>query len=113
MGNNQMLSKNGNNSYLGQQLTSNTIVFTKENLVEFGRGIVHNTLIEVGLKPHTLQSGKIFRTDMIIILGVRGYNKAVESGKLIVKKDGNRTSRVYAIRQDWERYLKIHLNQKI
>lgn len=90
-----------------------TIEFSEENLAEFTREIVSIVLAEIGFKPHPFQSGKIFRTEMIKVIGKRGYDKAVSNGNLVVHKDGENTSKVYAKRIDWERYLKLHINKQI
>jgi hypothetical protein len=98
---------------LKHQPDNKTIEFSEENLAEFTREIVGIVLAEIGFKPHPFQSGKIFRTEMIKVIGKRGYDKAVSNGYLIVHKDGENTSKVYAKRMDWERYLKLHINKQI
>ena len=92
---------------------SKTYHLSKSDIVNIVRGTVHLTLIEVGFKPHTLQSGKVYKKYMEKVLGIRGFQKAVKSGKLPVHKDGNRTSPVYAYRKDWELYKKLFVNKKI
>lgn len=93
---------------------SDTITMTKKELTDFTKGVVQITLAEMGVKGSPLQSGRIYRKQMVEILGYRGYHEAVNKGWLIVHKhDPNKTnSRVFAPRESWERFLKLHTNQR-
>ena len=79
------------------------------------RNTVHRTLVELKLKASSLQSGKIYRSDMIKVLGRWEYDRAVENGHLRVFKNDptKRNSRVYAKRAEWERFLAWNVNKKI
>lgn len=93
---------------------SEVITMTKEELAEFGKGIVKNTLVEMGLKGSSLRSGRIYRQEMIEILGSRSmFDRAVERGFLEIHKDGGNTSKVWARRGDWELFIKLHTNKKL
>ena len=68
----------------------------------------------MGLKSSSLQSGKIYHTEMIEVIGVRSFNNAVMNGHLRVDKNDppKRNSKVYAKRGEWERFLKWNINKK-
>lgn len=87
----------------------------KEILHTTIRNTVHRTLIEMGLKSSSLQSGKIYRTEMIETIGRRAFDGAVESGRLMIHKNDStkRNSKVYAKRADWEKFLAWNVNRKI
>ncbi|MHC4133173.1 MAG: hypothetical protein ACYSR3_14475 [Planctomycetota bacterium] len=87
----------------------------KEILHTTVRNTVHSTFVEIGWKASSFQSGKIYRTEMIEVIGVRSFNKAVENGNLRVYKNDptKRNSKVYARRGDWERFLAWNVNRKI
>jgi|GEM_PF-6838092 len=79
------------------------------------RNTVHRTLIEMGLKSSSLQSGKIYRSDMIKVIGRWAVDSAIRNGQLRVNKNDptKRNSKVYAKRGEWERFLKWNVNKKI
>ena len=79
------------------------------------RNTVHRTLVEVGFKATSFRSGKIYRSDMIKVIGVRAFNDAREKGHLKVYKNNptKRNSKVYAKRGEWDRFLKWNVNKKI
>ncbi len=79
------------------------------------RNTVHATLVELKLKASSLQSGKIYRSDMVKVLGRWAYDQSVSNGQLRVYKNDpyKRNSRVYAKRADWERFLAWNVNKKI
>jgi len=89
------------------------IQMTREELADFGENIVHNTLVSLKLKPSRLSSGRIYRQDMIAIIGERRFEKARREGYLPTQKDGPRNSKVWSRREDWERFLAMHVNQKL
>lgn len=91
------------------------IVMTSHQLSEFGRNLVLTTLVEMGLKPHRLQSGRIYRSEMVEVIGRRDFDKAVREGKLLIHKTNplKRNSRVYARRSDWERFLRQSFNREV
>ena len=95
------------------------VVMTKDQYQEIlhttVRNTVHRTLVEMGLKSSSLQSGKIYRTEMIEVIGVRSFNNAVMNGHLRVDKNdpSKRNSKVYAKRGEWERFLAWNVNKKI
>lgn len=76
---------------------------------------VKDTLAELNVKMYPKQSGRMYRRQMIEILGRVRYDEAVREGWLIVHKHDplKTTSRVYARIEDWERFLKLHTNQKV
>lgn len=89
------------------------IILTKRELREVMKSVVHETLIDLKLKPSRQLSGRIYRQDMIQILGSeRQFNNAVKGGYLKVKKGPGRTSKVWASRDDWERFLKRYVNNE-
>ena len=79
------------------------------------RNTVHSTLVEMGLKASSLQSGKIYRTEMIEVIGRKTFDKARRNGHLLTYKNdpSKRNSKVYAKRGDWGRFLKWNVNKKI
>jgi len=87
----------------------------KEILHTTVRNTVHSTLVEMGLKASSLQSGKIYRSEMIKVIGRRAFDQAVENGHLIVQKNDplKRNSKLYAKRGEWERFLAWNVNRKI
>lgn len=89
------------------------ISLTRDDLVDIIQGTVKNTLIEMGLKANSLQSGRIYRQDMITVVGKSKFEHARRNGMLPTFKDGENNSKVWARRSDWETYLKLHTNQKI
>lgn len=68
------------------------------------------TLSELGLKGYPHQSGRVYRQQMIQIIGLRRYTEAVEKGWLIVDKHNHNAvnSKVFARIEDWDRFLKLH-----
>lgn len=94
-------------------------VMTKDQLKEIlhttVRNTVHSTLVEMGLKSSSLQSGKIYRSEMVEIIGRRAFDGAVESGRLMIDKNDptKRNSKVYARRGEWEKFLAWNVNKKI
>jgi len=95
------------------------VVMTEDQIKEIlhttVRNTVHSTLVEMGLKSSSLQSGKIYRSEMVEIIGRRAFDQAVENGNLKVYKNDplKRNSKVYAKRGDWERFLAWKTNKKI
>jgi hypothetical protein len=91
------------------------IVMTSHQLAEFCRNTVHATLVEMGLKAHRIQNGRIYRTEMVEIIGRWDYDKAVREGKFLVYKKNplKRNSRVYTRREDWDRYLRKEFNREL
>lgn len=85
------------------------ISMTKEELVDIIQSAVNSTLANMNLKASGLNSGRIYRQEMIRILGSRSrFENARRTGQLKVFKDGNRTSKVWSRREDFERFLKLH-----
>ena len=95
------------------------VVMTKDQYKEIlhttVRNTVHTTLVEIGLKSSSLQSGKIYRHEMVKVIGRWAFDQAVADGHLKVFKNDpyKRNSRVYAKRGDWERFLAWNVNKKI
>jgi hypothetical protein len=96
-------------------MSEETITMKKSELAEFGRNLVLTTLVEMGLKPHRLQSGRIYRSEMVEVIGRRAFDKAVREGKIIVWKLNplKKNSRVYARRSDWEKFLRQSFNREV
>lgn len=96
-------------------LSGKYIVLTSKQLTQLIQETVRVTLAEQGVKGNPIQSGRIYRKQMVETLGHRRYNEAVHQGWLIVHKHNPRVSnsKVYAPRESWERFLKRHTNQKI
>lgn len=90
------------------------VVLTRDQLTRLVRNTIHGTLVELGLKANSQQSGKIYRRDMVKVIGRWKFDWAVREGHLIVYKDKDaRNSKVYAKRGNWERFLKLWVNQKL
>ncbi len=91
------------------------IVLTQEELVDIIQATiketVKDTLAELGVKMYPKQSGRIYRKQMINILGYRGFYEAIQKGWLHVQKHDplKRNSRVYAriFNEDLNRYHQI------
>ena len=83
------------------------ITLTQEELDHTIEQSVERALAKLGVKGNPAQSGRIYRRQMVEIIGRRDYDQAVERGWLPVHKhDPNVVnSRVYARRDDWERFL--------
>ena len=96
-------------------LSGKYIVLTSKQLTQLIQETVRVTLAEMGVKGSPLQSGRIYRRQMVEIIGRVRYDEAVRRGWLIVQKhDPNKaSSRVYATRESWERFLKRHTNWKL
>jgi len=85
------------------------ITLTRQELVDIIHDTVKSTLAHVNLKASGLNSGRIYRQEMIRILGSPSrFENARRRGQLKVHKDGNRTSKVWARREDFKRFLKLH-----
>ena len=67
------------------------------------RNTVHATLVGMNLKASSLQSGKIYRSEMIEIIGRRAFDNAVREGHLRTYKNNplKRNSKVYCSRCKW------------
>lgn len=87
----------------------------KEILHTAIKNTVHRTLVEIGLKTSSLQSGKIYRHEMVKVIGRWAFDQAIANDHLRVYKNDptKRNSRVYAKRSDWERFLAWNVNRKI
>ena len=94
--------------------TTTYITLTQEELDYTIERSVTEVLAQLGVKGNPSQSGRIYRRQMVEILGRRIYDEAVENGWLVVHKhDPNKSnSRVYARREDWEKFLQKHRNAK-
>jgi len=94
--------------------TGTHIILTKEEHRETIREAVEITLAELGIKGSPLQSGRIYRRQMIETIGRVRYDEAVQKGWLIVHKHNPEASnsKVFATRGDWDRFLKRHTNQR-
>lgn len=86
----------------------------KEVLNTTVRNAVHRTLVEMGLKASSLNSGKIYRSEMVETIGRRAFDQAVENGHLRTYKNNptKRNSKVWSKRGDWERFLAWNTNRK-
>jgi len=93
---------------------SDTITMTREDLAGFAKDVVQTTLAELGVKGSPAQSGRIYRRQMVEIIGRARYDEAVRKGWLIVEKHNPKApnSKVYATRENWERFIKRHTNQR-
>ena len=91
------------------------ITMTQEELDYAIEQSVTKALAKLGVKGNPAQSGRIYRQQMIEIVGRRAYEEALEKGWLIIQKHDpeKSNSRVYARRSDWERFIQLHTNQKI
>jgi len=93
--------------------TQKSYVLTREEIEDMIEGTVIRTLVHMGLKGSSLRSGRIYRQEMIQVLGVRKFEKARFSGQLKTHKDGHNNSKVWSRREDWEQYLFLHTNKKV
>lgn len=93
---------------------SDTITMTREELQDTIKTTVKDTLAELNIKGYPMQSGRIYRKTMVETVGRVRYDEAVRKGWLFVQKHDpmKTTSRVYARREDWGRFLKLHTNKK-
>lgn len=92
------------------ELRGECIVLTSEQLTLLIQETVRITLAEQGVKGHPSQSGRIYRKQMVEILGRVRYDEAVVNGWLFVDKHDptKSNSKVFATRENWERFLKHH-----
>jgi len=88
------------------------VVFTPGELNHYAEILVKATLAELGIKGSPIQSGRIYRRQMVEIIGRVRYDEAVRNGGLIIHKQNPNASnsKVYATRESWERFLKLHTN---
>lgn len=92
----------------------NRIELTSEEFYSAIESAVCSTLANLDLKASGMRNSRIYRQDMIKILGSRRrYEVAVNSGLLPIQKSGNRTSKVWTRRSDFERFLKLHCRERI
>lgn len=89
-----------------------SITLTSDQIEQLGESIVQRTMVNMGYKPRAFQSGRIYRQEMLEVISIRQFEKARITGKLKTHKDGSRNSKIWARREDWERYLKYHTNRK-
>lgn len=89
------------------------VTLTPGQLEDIIEGTVQRTLVHMGLKGSSLMSGRIYRQEMLDVISVRKFEAARVSGRLKCHKDGSRNSKVWARREDWEQYLKLHTNKKL
>lgn len=87
---------------------------TEEQIQEIVERTVYETLVSLRLKASPRTSGRIYRGEMIEILGSeRQFNNAVRGGWLKVSKGPHQQSRVWASMEDWTRFLKQYVNNEI
>lgn len=91
------------------------ITLTREELEHLAETVVMKTLAATGVKGTPIQSGRIYRKQMIEILGRVRYDEAVREGWLKVNKHNplKQSSRVYTTTENWDRFLKLHTNQRV
>lgn len=95
-------------SYLPDNVT-----LTSDQIEQLGEAIVQRTMVAMNYKPSQFHSGRIYRQEMLEVISVRQFEKAKINGRLKCHKDGSRNSKVWARREDWDKYLRDHTNKKI
>jgi len=90
---------------------SEVIHMTTDELRDFARDVAISTVAEL----KTTKSGRIYRRQMVEMIGRGMFDEAVRKGWLMVfKHDPNKAnSKMWARIEDWDRFLKIHTNRKI
>ena len=75
---------------------------------------VESTLVKIGWNVTSWASGRVYRTEILRAIPRREFDKAVREGHLKTRKndESKRNSRVYVLREDWERYRKWRNNRK-
>ncbi len=75
---------------------------------------VESTLIKIGWNVTSWASGRVYRTEILRAIPRREFDKAVREGHLKTRKNDEtkRNSRVYVLRENWERYRKWRNNKK-
>lgn len=86
---------------------------TDLELTDIITNTVHATLCQLGLKASSLNSGRIYRSDMVKVIGRRNFEQAVDRGQIRVSKGDHANSKVWTKRSEWDAYLKQFINQKL
>ena len=72
--------------------------------------IVIKTLSSLGFLATKHSNPRVYRSDIVRMIGRRAFERAIEEGKLHpVKEDlGRKTAKIWVDRREWERFLKCY-----
>jgi len=85
-------------------------LFSTIEIEELTSKIVVKTLSQLGLLSSKYSNPRVYRTEMVKMIGRRAYDNAVRDGKLHpFKEDLNRkTAKVWVERKEWDKFLKLY-----
>jgi hypothetical protein len=77
--------------------------------------IVIKTLSQLGFLANKQSNPRVYRSDIIRMIGRRAFEKAIEEGRLHpVKEDLERkTAKIWVDRKEWERFMKWYAGRVV